>query len=131
VTIGQRCADCDSRTESNQTGHDCPWTAIHHGRIVPWYVHDLWIRRLNDNNGLASLGFLDDLQLGAAPQSPRCISLRPQSLNRVHHRSFIGRERLSDGGIVVDVLRHHVQNLREANQRDECRVEILLLRRIR
>jgi hypothetical protein len=34
---------------------------------------------------------------------------------------------LPDRGVIVDVLRHHLQHLRKTGQRDECRIESLFL----
>jgi hypothetical protein len=56
------------------------------------------------------------------------ISLSPQPLNRLSNCSLIRRKCLPDGGIIVDILRHHVQDVREIYQRNKCRIEPLLLR---
>jgi len=55
------------------------------------------------------------------------VGLRPQPLNGIGDCSLIDGERLTDGGVVVDILRHHVQHLRKIHQCDECWVESLLL----
>jgi hypothetical protein len=56
------------------------------------------------------------------------ISLSSQPLNRVRDRRLIRRKCLPDGGIIVDMLRHHIQHIRKINQCDKCRIESLLLR---
>jgi hypothetical protein len=35
---------------------------------------------------------------------------------------------LPDGGVIVDVLRHHIQHLRKTGERDERRIESLFFR---
>jgi len=37
---------------------------------------------------------------------------------------------LPDRSVIVDILRHHIQHLRKARQRDKRRIESLFLRRI-
>jgi hypothetical protein len=69
--------------------------------------------------------------LRSAFQSSRVIGLIPQPLDRVGDGSLIRGKCSPDGGIVVDVLRHHLQDLRETRQRDKCWIEALLLGRVR
>jgi len=40
---------------------------------------------------------------------------------------LIGRKGLPDRGIIVNVLRHHIQHLRKTGQRDKRRIESLFL----
>jgi hypothetical protein len=54
-----------------------------------------------------------------------------QSLNRRHHRLLVGLEHLPQRGIVVHIRCHHIQHGRKIHQRDERRIEPMLLRRIR
>ncbi len=54
-----------------------------------------------------------------------------QCLNRRHHRLLVGLERLTQRGIIIQILRHHIQHCGKIHQRDEGRIEALLLRRIR
>jgi hypothetical protein len=68
------------------------------------------------------------LLLGITLQRPGRVSLGTQSLNRCCDCCLIRRKRLPDGGVIVDVLRHHVQHLRKICQRDKCRIEPLFLR---
>jgi hypothetical protein len=70
------------------------------------------------------------LLLGITLQGSGRIRLSSQSLNRGRDRSLIRRKRFTDGGIIVDVLRHHVQHLRKIGQRNKCRIEPLALSRI-
>jgi hypothetical protein len=70
------------------------------------------------------------LLLGIALQRPGRIRLSSQSLNGGSDRSLISRKGLPDGGIIVDVLRHHVEHLRKICQRNKCRIESLALSRV-
>jgi hypothetical protein len=65
-----------------------------------------------------------------AAQRARGVGLTSQALNGICHPCLIGREGIPDGGVVVNVLCHHVEDLREIYECDECGVETLLLRRI-
>ncbi len=86
---------------------------------------------MNDVNRPPALLLHLDSLLRIALQRSGVVSLRAQPLNRVSDRSLIGGERVSDQRIVVDILRHHLQNLGEVNERDESRIESLLLGRVR
>jgi hypothetical protein len=48
-------------------------------------------------------------------------------LDRRRHLSLIGGDRRANGGIVVNVLRHHLDHLGKAGQRNKCRIKPLLL----
>jgi len=72
-----------------------------------------------------------DRLLPIRSQSARRIGLGAQSLNGIRHRRLVRHHGLPDRGIVVDVVRHHLQHIGEVHQRNEGRVEALLLRRIR
>jgi hypothetical protein len=62
-----------------------------------------------------------------AAQRAGAIGLSPQALDRGGDRSLIGSERVTDNGVVVDVLRHHLEDLWKIYERDECGIESLLL----
>jgi hypothetical protein len=51
-------------------------------------------------------------------------------LNGICDCRLISREGIPDGSEVVNVLRHHVQDLRKIHECNECGVETLLLRRV-
>jgi hypothetical protein len=94
------------------------------------HINHLRCCRLDYINRL-TLGLLHfNLLLLVAAQRSCGVCLGPQALNRGSDRSLIRQERLPNGGIVVDVLRHHIQHIGKIYQRDECRIELLLLRRI-
>jgi len=79
--------------------------------------------------GSALALYLDGLVLVVFKRASS-IGLLPEALHGVHNRSLVCCEGLTYRGIVVDVLRHHVENLRKVDQRNECRIESLSLRRI-
>lgn len=92
------------------------------------HIDDLRIRRLNHVDGLARrLLHLNGL-LRVAAQRPSGVGLRAKPLNRVGHGALITGEGFADGGIIVNVLRHHLEHLREVHQGNEGGVESLLLR---
>jgi len=93
-------------------------------------VHDLRIGRLNHIDRLPSRLLHGHGLLLIAAQRARRVGLSSQALNGICDRSLIGGEGVPDCGVVVDVLSHHVEDLWEIYQCDECRVEPLLLRRI-
>jgi hypothetical protein len=88
--------------------------------------HHLRIRGLNDIDRLWTLLY-DDCLLLIRLQCARGVGFRPQPLNGISDCCLISGERLANGGVVVDIFRHHVQHLGKIHQRDECGVESLLL----
>jgi hypothetical protein len=68
--------------------------------------------------------------LRIAAQRARCVGLSAQALNGVGNCRLIGRESIPDCGVIVNVLRHHVEDLRKIYECDECGIETLLLRGI-
>jgi hypothetical protein len=103
---------------------------VHHRRVVDRYIHHLRIRRLNHIDGLIGDLLHLNLLLFIAFQRSRRISLSPQTLDRIRHLLLVSRHRLPDRSIVVDVIRHHLQHIREGHQRNERRIVSLLLRGI-
>jgi hypothetical protein len=93
-------------------------------------VDDLRVGRLNHIDRLSPRLLYGHGLLLIAAQRARGVGLRSQALDGICHPCLIGREGIPDGGVVVNVLRHHVEDLREIYERDECGVETLLLRRI-
>ena len=70
------------------------------------------------------------LLLRSAAQRTRRVGLSAKPLHGSGNCCLVGRKCLTDGGIVVHVLRHHLQHLRKIHQSDKRRIESLLLRRI-
>jgi hypothetical protein len=70
------------------------------------------------------------LLLCSVAQRARRIRLGTEPLHRGGNRSLVSRKCLPDGGVIIDVLRHHLQHLREIHQREERRIESLLLGRV-
>jgi hypothetical protein len=82
---------------------------------------------LNYIDGLARILLHLDHLLRRATQRAGCVGLSPQPLNRCWYLVLIRRHRRPDGGVVVNILRHHLQNIGEADKGNKCRVEALLL----
>jgi hypothetical protein len=82
---------------------------------------------LNHVDGLTPILLHFYLLLRSATQRAGSVGLRPQPLNRCRHLILIRHDRRPDGGIVVNVLRHHLQHLGKTDQSNKCRVEALLL----
>ncbi|MGA7293152.1 MAG: hypothetical protein WBW85_11505, partial [Terriglobales bacterium] len=116
LITNQQGADRDPGAERDQRGHHDGTRAgpdVNHSRVVHRYVNHLRVCRLNYVDGLGSrLLHLYPL-LGITAQCPGRICLCPQSLNRRGDSSLIRQKSLPDGGVVVDILRHHVQHLRK------------------
>ena len=93
-------------------------------------VYDLRIGRLNHIDRLSPGLLHGHGLLLIAAQRARGVSLSSQALNGICNPRLIGSEGIPDGGVVVKVLRHHVEDLREIHECDECGVKTLLLRRI-
>lgn len=133
LIAGDQSANGNPRSERDQGGANNRASArprIDNRRIVLRHINHLRIRRLNHINGLAwRLLYLHRL-LRVASQRPSSISLCAQPLNGVRDGGLIVRERLTDGRVVVDVLSHHLEDLRKIHKSDERRIESLLLRRV-
>jgi hypothetical protein len=132
--VDQQCPDPYpySKTDQRCGGHGTRARPdIDHRGVVLRNINHLRIRRLNYINCLARRLLHLHLLFRGAAQSARVISLISQALNRSRDCSLIRREGLTDGRIIVDILRHHVEHLRKIDERDKCRIESLLLRCIR
>ena len=121
----ERC-NADANAEGDQPRVQAA-PRIYHRGVVLRYIHHLRVHRLDHVDGLACILLHLDLLLRSAAQGARCVGLRPQPLNRCRHLILIRRDGCPDGGIVVNILRHHPQHLGKADQSNECRVEALLL----
>ena len=60
-----------------------------------------------------------DLKLGVTAQGARGIGLGAQALNRSGNRRLVRQECVADGGVIVDILRHHGYDLRKIHERDK------------
>jgi hypothetical protein len=63
-------------------------------------------------------------------QSSRGISLGAKALDGIGNRGLICRHGLANRCIVVDIVRHHLQDVRKMHQSNESRIKSLLLRGI-
>ena len=109
----------------------CTWLCKNDLGIVLRHINNLRIRGLDHYHLRATLVLHLHGLLLIAIERPQGICLLTETLHRIHDRRLIRSERLPDGGKVVDVLRHHVQDLRKINERNESRIKALRLRRIR
>ncbi len=133
LVIGDQRADCDSSPKTDQRSSNHGTGArldINDGRIILRHINYLRIRRLNYIDGLTSLLLYFHLLLRICAQRARRIGLGAQPLNRSRDGCLICGECLSNGGVIVNVLRHHIQHGRKIYQRDKRRIESRLLRRI-
>jgi hypothetical protein len=131
--VNQQRSNAYSHAETDQRSHDHRIRTgrdVDHRRIVLRHINHLRIGRLNYIDCLACGLLHQHLLLCRASQRSRRICLVPEPLNRGGDRSLVSRKRLADGGIVINVLRHHLQHLRKIHQRDKCRIESLLLCRV-
>jgi hypothetical protein len=122
-------AQTNSHTERNEAGGK-PHAAVDHRRVVYRNVHNLRVRRSDLNNAASLVILHDDLLLRAAAQCSGAVGQLAQTLHRIHYRIWVRLECRSDRGVVVDILRHHREHLGKLDQRNECRIEALRLRRV-
>ena len=134
LAAGEQCAEAETNSKGDQRSRDHRARAgcdVNDRGIVLRDEHDLRIRRLNHINRLPRRLLCGHGLLRIAAQRACCVGLTAQTLNGICDSCLVRREGIPDRGIVVDVLRHHLENLREIYECDECRIETLLLRRIR
>jgi hypothetical protein len=67
------------------------------------------------------------LILGVTAQRARGIGLGAQALNRSGNRCLVRQKCVADGGVIIDVLRHHGYDLGKIHQRDERWIKSRLL----
>jgi hypothetical protein len=101
-------------------------TDINGRGIIDRHINDLRVCRLDHIDRLRRyLLYLHGLLLIASQRS-RCVGLRSQSLDRSTDCSLVGAKCRADGGEIVHVFRHHVDDVGEHHQGNKCRVESLL-----
>ena len=96
-----------------------PPGSVYISRVVGWYVDNLRLGRLNDNNGFGfgSGWLLDgDRLLFGGFQIALVIGFITQFLNRVHHGFRIRQESITHVLNPVSLFAHHRQYLRERDQ---------------
>ena len=92
-------------------------------RVVRWDI-DLAVRGgLQHDDFLAVLRLVVDRHLWRRLQVADRLSLLSQPLHRVEHARLVGRERLTELGGPVHFAAHHVQCVREIDQRAHRRRE--------
>ena len=124
----QQSPNANSHTERNQRLRDNDGGGranVNDGGIILRHIDYLRAGRLDHVDRRAS-GLLDfHLLLLVGAQGTRGVGLRAQALNRGGYYSLIRRKGLPDGGVIVDVLRHHLQYLRKIYQCDKRGIEAL------
>lgn len=132
MVINQQRANRDSRSERDyRRGPAWSRSDIDHGRIVLRHIDDLRTRRLDHVNGLARRRLLHlYLHFRIAAQGARGVGLCTQPLHRGTDGGLIRSESRTDCGVIVHVLRHHVNHLRESNECYEGGIKPLGLRAI-
>jgi hypothetical protein len=130
--INQQRANPNANSETDQrSGNDSArGTNVNHRRIVNRNINHLWIHGLNYVNRLTGGLLHVHLELRIRAQRAGSICLGAQSLNRVGDGRLVSGKCDADGSVIVDVLRHHGDDLREIHQRDERRIESRCLRSI-
>jgi hypothetical protein len=130
MVIRNQGSDTDTNSEGNERRRDdsaCARPGIDHGGVILRHIDHLWTGGLNRIDGLAS-GLLDvDLLLCIAAQRSRGICLGAQTLDGSGYLCLVGRHGFPDGRVVVYVLRHHLEDGGEGDERDEGGIEALLL----
>jgi hypothetical protein len=106
-------------------------TRPHLLRLIHRNKHHLGIRRLNHHHLHVALLFYRDRLVFITVEHASGVRVLPQGLNRCHHRLLVGLKRFPQCGIVIQIRRHHVDHGGKVHQRDERRIEPLLLRCIR
>jgi hypothetical protein len=115
LVIGDQRPDRDPRAKTDQRSRDhcVRGLDINDGRIILRHINHLRIRRLNYIYRLTGRLLYLYLLLGITTQSARGVGLRAQALNRSRDRCLIRVKSLTDGGVIVNVRRHHVQDCRK------------------
>ena len=126
--VDHQRGNSNSHAETDQRrADDGGRTNVNDGGIVLRYINDLRIGGLNHIHGLTRRRLLHfHLLLLGGLQCAGCVRVGAQPLDRRGHFALIGGKCSADSGVIIDVLRHHLQDLREINQRDERWIESLL-----
>ena len=130
MVIGYQESDADAYSEGDERGCDDGAGAggdVDDGGVVLRDVDDLRIGRLNDVDGLIGDLLHLNLLLLVGAEGSCGIGLAAQALDGSGHLGLVGRHRLANGGVVVDVVRHHLEHGGEGDEREEGRIEPLFL----
>ncbi len=129
LVVGEQCPDGNRSAEGDDGRGDDDTGAgdgVDDGGVVLWDVNDLRVSRLDDIDGLRSGLDLDHL-LGAGPEGARGVGLVAEALDGVGDLSLVAADGLADGGVVVDVAGHHLEDGGEGDEGEEGRIVTLLL----
>jgi hypothetical protein len=131
LVVGDQESDADGCSEGDERGCDDGsggGTCVDDGGVVLRDVDDLRLGGLNDVDGL--IGDLLNLNrlLWIGAEGSGGVSLAAQALDGSGDFGLIGGHCLPDGGVVVDVVGHHLKHGGEGDEREEGGIEALLLR---
>jgi hypothetical protein len=130
LVIGYQESDADAYSEGDERGCDDGAGAggnVDDGGVVLRDVDDLRIGRLNDVDGLIGDLLHLNLLLLVGAKGSSGIGLAAQALDGGSHLGLVGRHRLANCGVVVDMVRHHLEHGGEGDEREEGRIEPLFL----
>ena len=114
--------DGRGRRRGRNRGRGGRWR-IDRDRIVLRHVHDFRLGRAEHDHFLAFLLLGLDLHLRRALQVADVHGLPAQALHGLEHAGLVGDERLAELGGPVELQAHHVDGLRELQQRAHRRRE--------
>ena len=101
--------------------------AINHRRIVVRHIDRFRIRRLNDDDLLAALGFLRNLLLLGRCQLFVRICLGAQTLDTVHYIGLLREHGVAELLRPVELVAHHVEHRRRGDERSHAFIPSLLI----
>jgi hypothetical protein len=116
LVVGDEESDADAYSEGDERGcYDGAGAGcdVDDGGVVLRDIDDLWLGGLNDVDGL--IGDLLDfnLLLLVGAEGSGGVGLAAQALDGCGDFCLVGRHGLADGGVIVDVVGHHLKHGRE------------------
>ena len=128
MIVDEQGADADAHSKGDERRR--ARADIYDCRVVDGNINNLGIHGLNYIKGLAPILLQLNLLLLGGAQRTGAVGLIAQALDGSGDGSLIGLKCLADGGVVVDILRHHLEHFGEIHQRNKRWIEPLLLRGI-
>lgn len=126
MVVGEEETDADARSEGDERGcYDGAGARrdVDDGGVVLGDVDDLWVGGLNDVDGLIrDLLDLDGLFVVGAERSGG-VGLTAQTLDGGSDLCLVSGHGLADGGVVVDVVGHHLEDGGEGDESKEGGIE--------